>query len=379
MTSLNATKDYPARNFLLVSILILTVFVTLVAVIDSLDLDRSISANFYSNSQGWAQGDQQPWQFLYEYGTIPGILFTLSALAGLLLSLFNPAWNKLRRPCFVILVTAILGGGLIVNGLLKDYWGRPRPRQTVEFGGQWQFQTISQKGIVGKGKSFPCGHCTMGFLLLTSIYAIPVNRRLALAGTALGIVYGLMISSARIIQGGHFLSDVLGSLTVLALTSQLAYFISLRLNFFQQTQTLGWSRQKKFSAVVAGLLLASIMTAFFLTRRPVFEDHRNNLDLQGDLRALEISINFDKDDVKIEYIEGNVGYLRATVRGFGWPEVSHRISIKRALEGDVYRVDYALIPKGYFAEKEINLQMALPLKFKESVIFIEKMASESSP
>jgi hypothetical protein len=34
-----------------------------------------------------------------------------------------------------ILLSVILGPGLLVNLVFKDHWGRPRPRQVVALGG----------------------------------------------------------------------------------------------------------------------------------------------------------------------------------------------------------------------------------------------------
>ncbi|MES1155661.1 MAG: hypothetical protein ABUL48_04450, partial [Pseudorhodoplanes sp.] len=43
-----------------------------------------------------------------------------------------------RSSVFVILVFA-LGPALLANGILKMFWGRPRPRMLTEFGGTHEF------------------------------------------------------------------------------------------------------------------------------------------------------------------------------------------------------------------------------------------------
>jgi len=102
-----------------------------------------------------------------------------------------------------------IGPGLIVNGVFKPYWGRPRPHCTIPFGGDQEFLPVLQKGCDQDYASFPCGHASMGFYLMAPTFVWYRRRpRLALGFLLLGLISGGAIGMARMIAGGHFPSDI---------------------------------------------------------------------------------------------------------------------------------------------------------------------------
>jgi membrane-associated PAP2 superfamily phosphatase len=101
-----------------------------------------------------------------------------------------------------------IGPGLIVNGVFKPYWGRPRPHCTIPFGGDQEFLPVLQKGCDQDYASFPCGHASMGFYLMAPAFVFYRRKPwLAMAFLCLGLVAGI----TRIVEGSHFASDVLWS------------------------------------------------------------------------------------------------------------------------------------------------------------------------
>ena len=68
--------------------------------------------------------------FFYTYGEYPA--FILYGLAGITLffSFFISHFKKWRRGALALVLTLTLGAGLIVNGILKEVWGRPRPSKS---------------------------------------------------------------------------------------------------------------------------------------------------------------------------------------------------------------------------------------------------------
>jgi len=123
------------------------------------------------------------------------------------------AWMCYRRACALIILTLALGPGLLVNGMLKPVWGRPRPHQVQAFGGSRSYQPWWQPGNFGGGKSFSSGHTAMGFVLVAGVFLVPSRRPSWRRGLALGgaLAYGSLVGVARVVQGAHFLSDVLWS------------------------------------------------------------------------------------------------------------------------------------------------------------------------
>jgi membrane-associated PAP2 superfamily phosphatase len=181
-------------------------------------IDVVLSSWFYEPDVGWRYAEAWGWRGLFEFGLRPAILMAITAFVVLLGSRLRPAWVPYRRACLVLVLAVALGPGLAVNGLLKPYWGRPRPRQVAEFGGVQAFRYWWQPGGFGSGKSFPSGHAAMGFVMVAGAVLLPRaygRWRHAAIGTAFG--YGLLLGCGRIVQGGHFFSDVLWSGVIVVL------------------------------------------------------------------------------------------------------------------------------------------------------------------
>ncbi len=154
---------------------------------------------------------------------MPGQLLGIAAFIGLILSFLKPKFKYLRYPALVIGLTIAIGAGLITQVVLKDHWKRPRPKQVEQFGGSEPFRTFYEPNFTAKGnfKSFPSGHCTMGFCF----FAVAVmgrrlrNRKLFLVGLGLAVSLGVFLALARIAQGGHFFSDTLAAACLMWITA----------------------------------------------------------------------------------------------------------------------------------------------------------------
>lgn len=191
--------------------------------------DLLVSAPFCIGGK-WPVGDQQPWHLLYQLGRGPAIVLGVCGLAAAFIgSIYKQRRNWIRPGLFLVLLLA-LGPGLVVNTIFKDYWGRPRPREVIQFGGTKEFLHPWQKGIAHGGRSFPSGHSSAAFYL-TAPFFIYRRKNLKIARLWLigGLVFGLMMSVARITQGGHFLSDNLWAWGMVHLTAVALYYL-LRLD-----------------------------------------------------------------------------------------------------------------------------------------------------
>ncbi len=112
-----------------------------------------------------------------------------------------------RHLAVVAVCCALLGPGLLIEGLFKNVVGRPRPVQVVQFGGIDRYQGPFAMGEDPKNhRSFVSSHAAAGFSLLTlGLTCGPVWRRRWLL---IGITTGAAVGTGRILQGGHFLSDI---------------------------------------------------------------------------------------------------------------------------------------------------------------------------
>ena len=174
------------------------------------DLDLTLQARFYVPGVGWPHGDEQPWRFLYDYGVIPAWIISVGALGVLVASIWKTALASRRRVAVFFVLVMVIAPGLVVNSIFKQNWGRPRPKDVVELGGDRAFVPVWDKGVAGQGNSFASGHAAMAFYLLVPWFlARRTRRRTALVWLALGLAYGTLMGIARMAQGAHFFSDVL--------------------------------------------------------------------------------------------------------------------------------------------------------------------------
>jgi membrane-associated PAP2 superfamily phosphatase len=176
-------------------------------VIAACGADLTLSSRFCIDGK-WPVGDTALWQLFYRLDRIPSFFLALFGLAAGAASYFRKELKQWRRSGVFLVLLLALGPGLMVNAVFKDHWGRPRPREITQFGGKKQFLQPWQKGEDGKGRSFPSGHASAAFYMSAPFFIYRrSNKRLALFWLTGGLIFGILMSFARITQGGHFLSD----------------------------------------------------------------------------------------------------------------------------------------------------------------------------
>ncbi len=325
------------------------------------DVDRRLAAHFYRAGRGWYLAKAPVWVWLYAYGTIPGLILTLGALAGWSAGFFVPYLKSWRKPCLLVVLTAMIAAGLLVNAVLKQYWGRPRPSQTTEFGGKWDYRPIFPPGPPGKGASFPCGHCTMGFVFLAMAGFRRQSKTLAVSGVATGMALGVILSVGRMVQGAHFLSDTIWSLGIVAITITILYvYLAPFSGEDRQVSGPAVSRSRRFWISTAALAGALIIAAGFFTRRPYHNTKDYPLVLEPAVEVVDIRINANPEHVAVRYDDRQAGRLQVDVHGFGWMNFDYHLGFDTHTEG---RTLYAIVDvkaRSYFAELDHALTLTLP-------------------
>ncbi len=91
--------------------------------------------------------------------------------------------------------------------LTKTFWNRPRPVQIRVFNGRLLFTSPLQINKEIGGNSFVSGHAAGGFSLM--FYSLLGLQRVF--WWRVGILAGCGIGFMRILQGAHFLSDIIGA------------------------------------------------------------------------------------------------------------------------------------------------------------------------
>ncbi|MDD3517361.1 MAG: phosphatase PAP2 family protein [Chromatiales bacterium] len=193
----------------------------LLAVFPAIDL--AVSGAFFVDGR-FAWRDLAVVQWVHRYGEWPALAVGIFALFALVCAFVRRRSSCLaldRRGAAFLVLVLVIGPGLIVNALLKEYAGRARPLQVQEFGGERQFTPVLRLADECRGNcSFPSGHASMGFYFIALALLARRRRGLAFAGA---LATGVAIGSVRIVQGGHFLSDVLAAFIVVYAVSLLLY------------------------------------------------------------------------------------------------------------------------------------------------------------
>ncbi len=343
-------------------------------------LDPLLSGQFYNGQTEWFLGREQPWLWLFEYGTIPGLALTLGCLIAWFLSHFVVGLVPYRRYFLLIFLTAAIGAGILVNGLLKDYWGRPRPRQTVEFGGHWEYRQVCEIGTPGRGQSFPCGHCTMGYLFTLLFFLRKKNKLIAYLGGSFGVGYGVMISAARVVQGAHFVQDAIWSAGVLWLVAIFLNYFVLRIEEAPPPQIYEgqWGKKLGYGFLVA--LVVSTITVLFMTRRPYYRSYDVALPLPAGVERLKIKSNFTWEIDRVRFDDQPQPHVRLDAKGFGWTNVYHYFYTDSRSQGQgkvqVYLLE--VFTRGYFSELNHDLTLYLP-KERKNRLTVEFESRPSLP
>jgi lipid A 4'-phosphatase len=129
-----------------------------------------------------------------------------------------------KKAVLFLMVFFVVANGVIINSTLKELSGRARPSKVIELGGEQQFSPplIKAYECSNHNCSFSSGHSGFAFSLL--VFAL-LFRKYADRIFLGALLYGVAVSLTRIAQGGHFLSDTIFSLFVVAFSAQLFYYL----------------------------------------------------------------------------------------------------------------------------------------------------------
>jgi membrane-associated PAP2 superfamily phosphatase len=217
----NMAKGSTGHAMLVVSLLICVVSLFFLAFPET---DLRASGLFYYGDAGFAAQDVDFLRKVRHLGPFLVRVIAVSCVAVLLLKLFipgRPPILPLRQPLF-LLSTLILGPGVLVNLILKNNWGRPRPRSVEEFGGELPFQPVWKiTDHCDSNCSFVSGEASAAMWLLAIVFLLPASWRKA--ALAFLIPLGLILSANRVAFGGHFLSDTLISWGLTLLVILIVY------------------------------------------------------------------------------------------------------------------------------------------------------------
>ena len=146
------------------------------------------------------------------------------SLAGLVVTRGRArSWLRLTGAQWLFLALClVMRPGIVANVVLKDHWGRARPKQVAEFGGAKTFTPpLLPSDQCAHNCSFVSGEAASIFMPLYAAGLVMPQWSAVLlaAGTLCGFAAGLV----RMSQGAHFLSDVVFAGVFMALTAVLVH------------------------------------------------------------------------------------------------------------------------------------------------------------
>lgn len=212
-------QEKPLLLALLVTLTLSAIFVTFP------QIDIALSRLFYVEGQGFPAARISALNTFRAFGQYVPLTLTIVLVLGLGLKLAYPSRPSLFPPRFTLYFASLflLGPALLVNGIFKPLFDRPRPRSTIEFGGQDVFvHAWAFGGDFFDDRSFVSGEAAVVACLIPLAFFVPVVWRRCVF--VLLSLFAALTALNRIAFGAHFLSDVLiaaGLMAILAVA--LAY------------------------------------------------------------------------------------------------------------------------------------------------------------
>ena len=166
-----------------------------------------MTGNFYDPERGFIYANNPFVQLSYQvFAKLHWLVIACLVIFWISVRyLFDRQKSKLQIVSIYLLLALLLGPGVLVNTLFKSEWGRARPVQITEFGGDKPYTApFRPANNCETNCSFVSGHAALGFYFISLAWIF--NRRRWLA---LGIGIGAVVGFGRMLQGGHFFSDVI--------------------------------------------------------------------------------------------------------------------------------------------------------------------------
>jgi len=282
-------------------------------------LDIAAARAFYSPGplDHWPLAHRPPWSLLYRVAPWATAALAIAGLVVLAAS-FAGARRDWRRAAVLVLFGMAIGPGLLANAVFKDHWQHPRPRDLVEFGGPLNYVPSPLIGSAG-GASFPCGHCSVGFMYGAGWWIWkrrhPVRAAASLGG---GMALGLLLGVGRMAAGAHFLSDILWSALLAFGVLHVVWYRVLPVFATQGVLAAHSRRWHRIGALAAALAGVGVLLALFATPHGTALTERVSLSA-GAPRILEVAADTANVTVILLDSGDNELAIDGELHGFGLP------------------------------------------------------------
>ncbi|MDC0057525.1 phosphatase PAP2 family protein, partial [Alphaproteobacteria bacterium] len=210
-------------NYVFLALLVFFITVLFLAIGSSMDI--YVSNFFYLGDQQFVLQNYFVLTIFFRKILLPLIVLYLLILP--IISVFFPIEKiyfntKLKTKDVLFIFGSVVFNLLVfVNFILKNMWGRARPNDIVELGGKENFTPwFELSEACNVNCSFVSGDAAVGFSLIVLFFV--TRNKIFYWGS---LVAGFSIGLIRIIEGGHFFSDIImAGLIVYLLTYIQFYF-----------------------------------------------------------------------------------------------------------------------------------------------------------
>ena len=339
-------------------------------------LDLWAARQFYHPNHAqnpWFEQSYILWRFFYVGAPwLTGILL-LGSLGGIMTSAWKPSFKRYRSQFLFVFLVVAIGPGFFVNTVFKPHWGRPRPREVIELGGQHTYQEVCAPDFGGSGMSFPCGHCSVGFSFVSLAWVFrKKNRYLSASLFGASAALGGIMGVGRIADGAHFFSDVVFAGIITNWVAFGFYYFVLKLNQEDLTtdesstkvsgtpvylqRFFAWL-EKKNSWVYGVYFLITLMILAVLVMATPFH-HSEKIEFPT-AKTAQLQLNVTIGNIIIEADPKAPMNLNIEAKGFGIPSSK--------IETHCDFSDSAIPPKwnctierhGIFADFEAQIKLSL--------------------
>ncbi len=341
------------------------------------DLDLvSIRPFYHPELEGpWPVANDPLWLLFYRSAPwITGSL-AVTGVALLITGVMREKSRQLRLYGTFILLCVIIGPGLIINLVLKDHWGRARPRQLVEFGGSSEYSQPLVPFQAG-GKSFPCGHCSVGYLYGAGWWMWRRSHpRRAAASLATGLVMGTLLGIGRMTDGGHYLSDAVWSALIALGIAHVLYYYVLMVPAREDSRSVLYPLLRQNPRLKAAVIALSVLVGAGIIGGGLFANpHYADLaarvrlrDFPSEPKVLEVTA--DTLDVELSLVAGPPGEIECSgaVHGFGLPNSDFSVTWKLE-EAPLPTLRYSVVPDGLFTDIDGIAHIRVPVQDLDRII-----------
>ena len=210
-------------NTFLLTLVIFLILITFLTVGSSLDL--YLSKLFYGPDNKFVLQSYHPMTIFVRQFILPIIILYLLLIPSL--TFFLPLkkiyfdFDLKSKDVLFVFSSALFNLLIVVNVILKDTWGRARPNDVLQLGGNEVFTPwfqVSDSCI--SNCSFVSGDASVGFSIIALFF---VTKKPAYLWAS--VFFGFLLGSVRMLEGGHFLSDVLIAGFLIFILTYLEFYL----------------------------------------------------------------------------------------------------------------------------------------------------------